>query len=206
MSTPDVVVIDSGGANLASLLFALDRLGTKAEVTTDAARIRAASHVLLPGVGAAHNAMLRLKSAGLDRVVPTLKQPLLGICLGMQLLFDASEETLGGSRETIGLGVVPGKVIRMPAFADLPVPHMGWNQLHPLRADPLFEGIADGDYVYFVHSYAVPVTPDTLVTSEYGGRFSAAVRRGNFRGVQFHPERSATVGARLLANFIALKD
>lgn len=206
MSARDVVVIDSGGANLASLLFALDRLGQKAEVSTDAARIRAASHVLLPGVGAAHDAMGRLKAAGLHTVIPTLKQPLLGICLGMQLLFDASEEAVSGLRETSGLGIVPGKVIRMPATPEQPVPHMGWNQLRPLRADPLFEGIAAGDYVYFVHSYAVPVTPDTIVASEYGGRFTAAVKRGNFRGVQFHPERSAGVGARLLANFIALEE
>jgi imidazole glycerol-phosphate synthase subunit HisH len=206
VSERDVVVIDSGGANLASLLFALDRLGQKAEVSTDAARIRAASHVLLPGVGAAHDAMGRLKAKGLDTVIPTLKQPLLGICLGMQLLFDASEESVSGLRETTGLGIAPGKVIRMPATPEQPVPHMGWNQLRMLRADPLFEGIAAGDYVYFVHSYAVPVTPDTIVASEYGGRFTAAVKRGNFRGVQFHPERSAAVGARLLANFIALEE
>ncbi len=205
MSASDVVVIDSGGANLASLLFALQRLGQKAEVSTDADRIRAASHVLLPGVGAAHDAMARLRSKGLDVVIPTLKQPLLGICLGMQLLFDASEEAVSGVRETTGLGIVRGKVIRMPATPEQPVPHMGWNQLRPLRADPLFEGIASGDYVYFVHSYAVPVTPDTLVMSEYVGRFTAAVKRGNFHGVQFHPERSAAVGARLLANFLALE-
>jgi imidazole glycerol-phosphate synthase subunit HisH len=206
VSARDVVVIDSGGANLASLLFALDRLGQKAEVSTDAARIRAASHVLLPGVGAAHDAMGRLKAKGLDQLIPTLKQPLLGICLGMQLLFDASEEAVSGLRETACLGIAPGKVIRMPATPAQPVPHMGWNQLRMLRADPLFEGIAAGDYVYFVHSYAAPVTPDTIVSSDYGGRFTAAVKRGNFRGVQFHPERSAAVGARLLANFIALEE
>jgi glutamine amidotransferase len=206
VSGRDVVVIDSGGANLASLLFALQRLGEKAEVSTDAARIRAASHVLLPGVGAAHDAMTRLRASGLDEVVPTLTQPLLGICLGMQLLFDASEEAPGGARETRGLGVVPGKVARMPAAAGRPVPHMGWNQLQPLAADALFHGIGAGDYVYFVHSYAAPLGPDTLATTDYGGNFSAAVKRGNFRGVQFHPERSASVGARLLANFIALRD
>lgn len=205
MSARDVVVIDSGGANLASLLFALERLGEKAEVSTDAARIRAASHVLLPGVGAAHDAMARLRARGLDAVIPTLRQPLLGICLGMQLLFDSSEEAVSGVRQTVGLGVVPGKVIRMPAAPGYPVPHMGWNQLQPLRADPLFDGINAGDYVYFVHSYAASVTPDALATTDYGGRFSAAVKRGNFRGVQFHPERSAAVGARLLANFMALR-
>jgi imidazole glycerol-phosphate synthase subunit HisH len=204
VSARDVVVIDSGGANLASLLFALQRLGEQAEVSTDAMRIRAASHVLLPGVGAAHDAMARLRAKGLDAVIPTLVQPLLGICLGMQLLFDASEEAIGDARETAGLGVVPGKVLRMSAAPGQPVPHMGWNQLQPLRADPLFDGIGAGAYMYFVHSYAAPVTPDTLAASDYGGTFTAAVKRGNFRGVQFHPERSATVGARLLANFIAL--
>ena len=201
---PDVVVIDSGGANLASLLFALQRLGTSAQVSTDAARIRAASHVLLPGVGAAHDAMARLRATGLDRLIPTLRQPLLGICLGMQLLFEASEEAAAGARETVGLGVLPGRVRRMPATPEHPVPHMGWNQLWPVRADPLFDGIGAGEYVYFVHSFAAPVTPDTLAACIYGERFSAAVGRGNFRGVQFHPERSAGVGARLLANFIGL--
>jgi glutamine amidotransferase len=204
VSQRDVVVIDSGGANLASLLFALERLGTDAEVSADAARIRDATHVLLPGVGAAHDAMERLRRTGLEQLIPALSQPLLGICLGMQLLFEASDEATAGTTETATLGVVPGRVTRLPATTQLPVPHMGWNQLQPLRADPLFAGINAGDYVYFVHSYAAPVTPDTLVTCEYGTSFTAAVRHGNFRGVQFHPERSATVGARLLANFLAL--
>lgn len=202
----DVVVIDSGGANLASLVYALRRLGTEATVTTDAARIRAATHVLLPGVGAAHDTMSRLAAHRLDALVPTLTQPLLGICLGMQLLFDASEEAAAGVAETRALGIVPGRVARMAASPERPVPHMGWNQLQMLRDDPLFDGIAAGAYVYFVHSFAAPVTADTLATSDYGGPFTAAVRRGNFRGVQFHPERSAAVGARLLANFIALPE
>jgi glutamine amidotransferase len=200
----DVVVIDSGGANLASLLFALERLGTTATVSTDAARIRAASHVLLPGVGAAGDAMQRLAAHGLDEVIPTLTQPLLGICLGMQLLFDASEEGARDSAGTTCLGVVPGRVARFPASPGHPVPHMGWNQLEPVGEDPLFAGIARGEYMYFVHSFAAPITSATLATTDYGGGFSAAVRRGNFRGVQFHPERSAATGARLLANFIAL--
>jgi glutamine amidotransferase len=204
VSARDVVVIDSGGANLASLLFALERLGAKASVSTDAGRIRAATHVLLPGVGAAPDAMARLRDHGLDRLIPVLTQPLLGISLGMQLLFDASAESTGGTRETAGLGIVPGKVVRLQAAPERPVPHMGWNQLRLLRSDPLFAGIATGDYLYFVHSFAASVTADTLAACEYGGDFSAAVQRGNFRGVQFHPERSATVGARLLANFIAL--
>jgi glutamine amidotransferase len=205
VSRPDVVVIDSGGANLASLLYALGRLGTRAEVSVDAARIRGATHVLLPGVGAAHDTMKRLDANGLAAVIPTLTQPLLGICLGMQLLFDASDEAAAGTSTTRTLGVVTGQVKRLAGAPELPVPHMGWNQLNPLRSDPLFDGIGAGEYVYFVHSYAAPVGADTLATTDYGTRFSAAVKRANFRGVQFHPERSATVGARLLANFIALE-
>jgi glutamine amidotransferase len=203
---PDVVVIDSGGANIASLLFAMQRLGARAEVSVDPARIRAASHVLLPGVGAAHDTMQRLNSNGLAAIIPTLTQPLLGICLGMQLLYGASAEAASGSTETPGLGIVPGRVERLRAAPDLPVPHMGWNQVELLDQDQLFEGIAPAAYFYFVHSYAAPVTAATLAACEYGSRFTAAVRRDNFRGVQFHPERSAGAGARLLANFIALTE
>lgn len=201
----DVVVIDSGGANLASLLHALRRLDVQAEVSRDPARIAAASHVLLPGVGAAPDAMARLREAGIDALLPRLSQPVLGICLGMQLLFESSEETAGGTVPTPCLGIVPGHVVRMAATPDRPVPHMGWNQLEPLQDDPLFQGITHGDHVYFVHSYAAPVGPHTLAAADYGGRFTAAVRRDNFRGVQFHPERSAAVGARLLANFLSLR-
>jgi glutamine amidotransferase len=202
----DVVIIDSGGANLASLRFALARLGASAEVSTDADRIRRASHVLLPGVGAAHDTMARLRQHALDQLIPTLRQPVLGICLGMQLLFESSEEAAAGTTHTPTLGVIPGRVARMAASPTRPVPHMGWNQLEPLRLDPLLAGIEAGAYFYFVHSYAAPVTADTLATSDYEGRFCAAVRRGNFRGVQFHPERSAGNGARLIANFIALAE
>jgi glutamine amidotransferase len=202
----DVVVIDSGGANLASLLYCLKRLGATAEVSANPARIQAASHVLLPGVGAAHAAMQRLAASGLVSVIPQLKQPLLGICLGMQLLYSASEEAAPGAAETAGLGIVPGRVQKLAASPDHPVPHMGWNQLEPIKDDPLFKGISAGEYVYFVHSYAAPLSVDSLVASDYGSRFTAAVRRDNFRGVQFHPERSASVGARLLANFLALSE
>jgi glutamine amidotransferase len=200
----DVVVIDSGGANLASLGFALARLGVESTVTTDPERIRRASHVLLPGVGSAHDAMARLTSAGLTQVIPQLTQPLLGICLGMQLLFQSSAESTAGQQGTPGLGVIEGKVERLTGTPDRPVPHMGWNQMEALRPDKLLEGIAPTDYVYFVHSYAAPVTAATLAVTEYGRQFASVVRRGNFRGVQFHPERSATVGARLLANFLAI--
>ena len=172
MSGVDVAIIDSGGANLASLVYALERLGAKAVVTTE------------------------------DALIPTLTRPLLGICLGMQLLFETSEEGEGG--DTRCLGLIPGRVARMPASPERPVPHMGWNRLHLLQADPLLEGIGESDYFYFVHSYAAPVGPHSLAVSEYGAEFTAVARRGNFRGAQFHPERSARPGARLLANFLKI--
>jgi glutamine amidotransferase len=202
----EVVVIDSGGANLASLGYALARLGVTSAVSTDPVRIRGASHVLLPGVGSAPDAMARLQAAGLTEVIPQLTQPLLGICLGMQLLFQSSAEAAGGQASTPGLGVIVGKVQRLAAAPDRPVPHMGWNQLTALRADPLLAGIAPADYVYFVHSYAAPVTNATVAVTGYGGQFASVVRHDNFRGVQFHPERSATVGARVLANFLAIRE
>jgi glutamine amidotransferase len=200
--TLEVAIIDSGGANLASLVYALQRQQARAVVTADASVIRAAPRVLLPGVGSAGNAMLRLKAAGLHEVIPQLTQPLLGICLGMQLLFESSAE--GDAGDTTCLGILPGKVERLAASPQHPVPHMGWNTTLVAGADPLFEGIAATDYFYFVHSYRAPLGQFTLARSEYGEPFSAAVRQGNFRGVQFHPERSAAPGARLLANFLRL--
>jgi imidazole glycerol-phosphate synthase subunit HisH len=198
MSDP-VVVIGSSGANLASLGFALERLGVDAPVTESVARIARAKRVILPGVGAAAAAMTKLRAAGLDRLIPTLEQPVLGICLGMQLLFEASDE---GSAEC--LGIVPGRVERLPDRADLPVPHMGWNQLEDIRPTPLLHGIEAGSFAYFVHSYAVPISAVTLATANYGLRFSAAVAHRNFYGTQFHPERSSSVGAQILANFLTL--
>ena len=195
----DVAIIDSGGANLASLQFALERLGARAEVTDRADVIRVAPRVLLPGVGSAGNAMQRLNAAGLTTVIPTLTQPVLGICLGMQLLFAASEE---GPVDC--LNVLPDTVRRLQPAPDLPVPHMGWNQLHLRAADPLLEGIAEGDYFYFVHSFAAPVTGTTLASASYGVDVAAVVRRNNFCGTQFHPERSARAGARMLSNFLKL--
>lgn len=195
----DAVIIDSGGANLASLQFALERLGASSLVTADASTILRAPRVVLPGVGAAADAMQRLRSSGVAGLLPTLKQPVLGICLGMQLLFSRSEE---GATQC--LGILPETVRRLQPSPGLPVPHMGWNQLAPLREDPILEGIAKDDYVYFVHSYAVPVSDVTLASTDYGVPVSAIVRKGNFWGAQFHPERSAATGARLLANFLRL--
>ena len=194
-----VAIIDNGGGNVASVRYALERLGVEAALTADPAEVRRASLVILPGVGAAAEAMKRLRESGLDRLIPTLSQPVLGICLGMQLLYAASAEG-----DTECLGVFAGRALRLVAGPGRPVPHMGWNQLSPTRPSPLLAGIAPGDYGYFVHSYALPPGPDTVATCDYGGAFAAAVSRGNFHGTQFHPERSAAAGARLLANFLAL--
>jgi glutamine amidotransferase len=195
----DVAIIDSGGANLASLQFALERLGAKSVVTSDRLVIMGAPRVLLPGVGSALNAMQRLNASGLAAQLPKLVQPVLGICLGMQLLFQTSEE---GPAQC--LGVLPQTVRKLASAPGRPIPHMGWNQLRIVREDPLLAGVADGEYVYFVHSYAAAESQSTLATSEYGVRMAAVVRKNNFWGTQFHPERSTKVGARILANFLEL--
>ncbi|MBC8027650.1 MAG: imidazole glycerol phosphate synthase subunit HisH [Steroidobacteraceae bacterium] len=192
-----VAIIDSGGANITSLRVALGRLGAESLVTSDADTIRRATRVLLPGVGSAHDAMARLRRSGLDQVIPTLKQPLLGVCLGMQILFDSSEE--GPAK---GLSVIPGSVVGLKAAPGLPVPHMGWNQLVQTKPDPLLDGISSIDYVYFVHGFAAPIGEHTIASVDYGSHLTAVVRRDNFCGTQFHPERSGTVGARILANFL----
>lgn len=195
----DTVIIDSGGANLASLQFALERLDARAVVSNDPKTIASAPRVILPGVGSAMDAMTRLRAAGLHEVLPTLKQPVLGICLGMQLLFMRSEEG-----PTDCLGIIPDTVRRLKAEPGRPVPHMGWNQLTAMRADPLLANVAENDYVYFVHGYAAPVSDITLAATDYGSQVSAVVRRGNFWGTQFHPERSGPTGAKFLANFLRL--
>lgn len=193
----DVVLVDAGGSNIGSVQYALARQGVSAEMTADAARIARASHVILPGVGAAAEGMRRLHAAGLVDVIRRLTQPVLGVCLGMQLLFAFSEEG-----DTPCLGLIPGQVRKLAGSPALRVPHMGWNALRVERTDPLLEGIADGDQAYFVHGYAAPLSPATLADVEHGTRFAAVVRRDNFYGVQCHPERSGTVGARLLENFL----
>jgi len=194
-----VVIVASGGANIASLRFALDRLQVASIVTADPVQIRSASHVILPGVGAAADAMTRLRRLELDRLIPTLCQPVLGICLGMQLLFEASDEG-----DTECLGIIPGRAVRFRDAPDRPVPHIGWNTLTALRGCGLCDGIAPDSYAYFVHSYALPVGPETVASTRYDGAFSAAVAFKNFYGAQFHPERSGSVGARVLQNFLAL--
>ena len=192
-----VVLVDAGGSNIGSVRYALQRLGMDAELTGDAATIRAADRVILPGVGAAAVCMARLRELNLVDVLRTLDRPLLGVCVGVQLLFAHSEED-----DTPCLGLLPGRVRKLHAAPGIRVPHMGWNTLQRRRGGSLVEGIADGDHAYFVHSYAAAVDEDCLCSSEHGQRFAAVVQRGNVAGAQFHPERSGAVGARLLKNFI----
>jgi imidazole glycerol-phosphate synthase subunit HisH len=194
-----VVLVDAGGTNIGSVRYALQRLGVDAALTADAATIRAADKVILPGVGAAGPGMARLRELGLVELMRTLTQPVLGVCLGMQLLCAHSEEG-----DTTCLGLIPASVRRFVEAPGLRVPHMGWNQLRTKQAHPLLAGLGDDDQAYFVHSYAVPVGDWSLATSDYGEAFSAVIARDNFHGMQFHPERSAAVGAKLLQNFLAL--
>jgi glutamine amidotransferase len=191
-----VAVVNSGGANISSVLHALKRLGTEPNFTADASVIRAADRVILPGVGAAGSAMDTLRSYGLTDVIPKLTQPVLGICLGMQLLFESSAED-----ETKLLGLIPARLEVLPGGQGLRVPHMGWNAISNTRPDLLTSRL-DGKWFYFVHSYAAPVGDWTLSTSRHGQTFSAIVRRDNFYGAQFHPERSAKAGAELLRGFL----
>ena len=194
----NAVIVDCGGANLASLQFALQRLGCTATITDDGECIAQASHVLLPGVGAAGDAMQRLRAGGLDKLIVQLHQPVLGICLGMQLLVDASVEN-----DTKCLGIVPGSCEQLTPEPGLPVPHMGWNEVRHDGAG-LITGIRDRAHFYFVHSYAIDTDSYCSASTSYGKPFAAAVQRNNFFGTQFHPERSATDGSRLLSNFLEL--
>ncbi len=192
-----VAVIDAGGANLGSVRYALERLGVESIVTFDAEIIRQAPRVILPGVGAAAVAMNRLRELELIETIRSLEQPLLGICLGMQLLFQSSEE---GDVECLGL--MQGRVAKIPQVPGIRIPHMGWNGLEPLRDSPLLEGVNAGEQCYFVHSYAAPITEDCIAATTHGTRFAAIVQRGNVAGAQFHPERSGKTGAKLLENFV----
>jgi glutamine amidotransferase len=194
-----VVLVDAGGTNIGSVRYALERLGVEATLTVDAERIRAAGHVILPGVGAAGPGMQRIRDAGLVDVLRDLRQPVLGVCLGMQLLCERSEEAEGDC-----LGLIPATATRFMDRPGLRVPHMGWNRLRAEAPHPLLEGLGDVAWAYFVHSYAVPVGDYTIASTNHGVGFSAVVARDNFMGMQFHPERSAAVGARLLKNFLAL--
>ncbi|MGV8943639.1 imidazole glycerol phosphate synthase subunit HisH [Thermomonas sp.] len=193
----ELALIDAGGANLGSVRYALERLGVEARIVRDADGLRGAQRVILPGVGAAAPAMALLRERGLDVALRSLEVPLLGICLGMQLLFDASEEG-----DVACLGLLPGTVRRMHGSAALRVPHMGWNTLEKVRESELLDAIAMPAHAYFVHGYAAPVTADCIASCTHGEAFAACVQRGHIAGMQFHPERSADVGSRLLANIL----
>lgn len=191
-----IAVVNSGGANISSVLHALHRLGADPVFTDDAERIRSADRVILPGVGAAGHAMEVLREKRLVDVIRGLRQPVIGICLGMQLLFESSEED-----DAELLGLIPARLERLPDREGLRVPHMGWNAITATGTDRLTRDL-DGRWFYFVHSYAAPTGPWTLATSTHGVTFSAMVRSGNFCGAQFHPERSAGAGADLLRAFL----
>lgn len=199
MGDRTVAIVDGGGANIASLRNALRRIGANAQLTANADTIRAATHVVLPGVGAAAPAMRRLAETGLVDIIRGLRQPVLGICLGMQLLSERSEED-----DVACIGIFPGTASRLTARHGLPVPNMGWCRVEPTGRSPLFDGIPNGSWFYFVHSYALPVGDCTTGTSEHGTPFSSALEKGNFYAVQFHPERSSAAGSHLLRNFLAM--
>lgn len=195
-----LVVLDIGVGNTASMIWALERLGGRPVLSADRMTVADAERLVLPGVGAAGHAVRRLEALGLTDVLKQFDRPLLGVCLGMQLLLEGSDE--GPAR---CLGRLPGRARRIDCAPQRPVPHMGWNQLRAIdRDDPLAEGLTDGDHVYFVHSYAAPVSPATTAEADYGGGFSAMVGKGRVWGCQFHPERSGPIGARILCNFLDL--
>ena len=193
----ELAIIDSGGANIASLMYAFERLQTKATLTSNPTVIKEAMRVILPGVGAAKDAMTRLNQSGLVDVVRTLKQPVLGICLGMQLLCDGSEE-----EDVECLGIIPGIARKMSPRDDYPVPNMGWCSTKITSDHPIFDGVKDASYFYYLHSYALPVSENTIATTRHAEEFSAVIQHDNFIAAQFHPERSSMAGAQLLRNFL----
>ena len=192
-----VALIDAGGANLGSVRYALERLGAQVTLVRDAAGLQGATRVILPGVGAARPAMQRLHAQGLVEPLRRLQVPLMGICLGMQLLFEHSEEA---GVETLGL--VPGTVRKLVPATGIRVPHMGWNRLLPLKPSMLMRDIPERASAYFVHSYAAPLNAHTVAACDHGGLFTAMVEQGRWFGAQFHPERSGDTGALMLRNFL----
>lgn len=192
-----LVIIKYNAGNIQSVLYALERIGREAVVTDDPVLIAAADKVIFPGVGEASTAMDYLRGRGLDTVIRGLSQPVLGICLGMQLMCSYSEEN-----ETECLGVFEERVRRfVPGDVGVKVPQIGWNNVYGLRS-PLFEGVAEGSFCYFVHGYYAALGAHTIATTDYVQPYSSALHRGNFYGVQFHPEKSALVGEQILRNFI----
>ena len=193
-----IAIINYGAGNIQSILFAIERLGYTAELTNNSDEIQQADKVIFPGVGEASYAMKKLKESGLDSMIPTLKQPVLGICLGMQLMCQHSEEG-----NTDGLSIFNANVIRFSN--NVKVPQMGWNQIYNLKS-PLFKGINDNEYMYLVHSYYVPNCNEAIANTNYDVEYASALQKDNFYGTQFHPEKSGDVGEQILANFLKLKD
>lgn len=196
-----IVIVNTGCANISSVKFALERIGVSVEVSDNADVIKSADKVFLPGVGSAAAAMTSITAKQLAPTLRELTQPVLGVCLGMQLMVESSDESRQGKIDCLGL--MPGHVGRLQS-GDLRLPHMGWNTITPAADSPLFDGIPEGTYFYFVHSFAVPEYKHTLASCHYGQTFSAAIEHNNFFGVQFHPERSGEAGAQLLTNFVKL--
>ncbi len=193
-----IAVVDYDTGNLRSVKEALRRAGAPYVLTADHDTLRQADRVLLPGVGEASSAMAKLRERGLDTLIPTLTRPVLGICIGMQLMCLSSEE---GPADCIG--IFPTRVRRLPNKPSLKVPHVGWDSISQLRS-PLLEGVDEGSYIYYVHSYAADLCAETIAVTDYGIPFSAALARQNFFGTQFHPEKSGSIGERILKNFLAI--
>ena len=191
-----IVIINYGAGNIQSIKFAIKRLGYEAILTDSEEEIRNADKVIFPGVGEASSAMEKLKSTGLDEVIPTLKQPVLGICLGMQLMCKYCEEG-----NTKGLNIFDVDVLRFSN--DVKVPQIGWNQISNLKSK-LFKGVSENEYMYLVHSYYVPINEETIATTEYGIKYASALQEKNFYGVQFHPEKSSKAGEKIVKNFLEL--
>ena len=191
-----IVIINYGAGNIQSIMFAIERLGYKAVLSNNPDEIKAADKVIFPGVGEASYAMKMLKESGLDTLIPTLKQPVFGICLGMQLMCNFSEEG-----DTKGLGIFDVDVVKFTS--KVKVPQMGWNNIYNLKSD-LFKGIAENEYMYLVHSFYAPLCAETIATTNYELEYSSALENDNFFGTQFHPEKSGDVGERILGNFLKL--
>ncbi|WP_313113905.1 imidazole glycerol phosphate synthase subunit HisH [Aequorivita sediminis] len=192
-----IVIINYGAGNIQSIIFALKRLGVEAILSNNETEIRNADKVIFPGVSEASTAMQKLKTSGLDKVIPTLKQPVLGICLGMQLLCNFSEEG-----HTTGLGIFDVDVIKFST--NVKVPQIGWNQIQNLESD-LFKNVPENEFMYLVHSFYAPICKETIATCVYEKQYSAALKKDNFYGVQFHPEKSSYKGEQILKNFLSLK-
>ena len=191
-----LVIINYGAGNIQSIMFAIERLGYKAVLSNNPDEIKAADKVIFPGVGEASYAMKMLEKSGLDTLIPTLKQPVLGICLGMQLMCNYSEEG-----NTKGLGIFDVDVVKFSS--KVKVPQMGWNNIYNLKSD-LFKGIAENEYMYLVHSFYAPICDETIATTDYELEYSSALENDNFYGTQFHPEKSGDVGEQILKNFLLL--